>query len=323
MNSDDLGLFDCVIRAGSISRAALDLGSDQSTVSRRISHLETELGVRLLHRSGRGVTPTEHGRHLLEYATAVANLLQQASADLRSRGGSGPAALSIGAQPTIARVSFGALAHALQGRFPGTRLRFVEALGSQILDRLAGGELDFAVMYLPEQIGQLQFDPLLKEGVHLVVPPGHALQGGAFEVARLGGVPLILPSTHHGLRRLVEALGVRHGFKPDIALECDGSISLTKRLVMQGCGCTVLPLAAVNEDLAAGRLRALRVTGPEIWRTVGLVQGRNRQVPTGLWEVLQIVRAQIERLVESGGWPDTALSGSDAADVAGQAAPAA
>ena len=63
MNSDDLKLFAQVIRAGSISRAAMELGADQSTVSRRVGQLEIELGVRLLHRSGRGVTPTEPGRH--------------------------------------------------------------------------------------------------------------------------------------------------------------------------------------------------------------------------------------------------------------------
>ena len=47
MNSDDLKLFAQVIRAGSISRAAMELGADQSTVSRRVGQLESELGVRI------------------------------------------------------------------------------------------------------------------------------------------------------------------------------------------------------------------------------------------------------------------------------------
>ena len=75
---------------------------------------------------------------------------------------------------------FGPLARSLAARYPQTRLRLVEALGSQILEKLGNGELDFAVIYLPEQIGTLQFDPLLSEGIHLIAPPGlhRAAAGG-------------------------------------------------------------------------------------------------------------------------------------------------
>lgn len=307
MNSDDLKLFALIIRAGSISRAAMELGADQSTVSRRVGQLESELGVRLLHRNGRGVTPTDPGRQLLDYAGAVAALLDQASGALREQAETGPAQLCIGAQPTIARILFGPLARALAVRYPQTRLRLVEALGSQILEKLGNGELDFAVIYLPEQIGTLQFDPLLSEGVHLIAPPGLGLEGDVIDLARLGELPLILPSTHHGLRLLVESLAARHGFTPRIALECDGSTALTTRLVMQHCGCTVLPLAAVSDDVASGRLRALRITSPEVRRKVGIVPGRNRAIPAGLSQVTRLVRLQVDELVRAGAWPDALL----------------
>ena len=78
VNSDDLELFARVARTGSISRAAMELGANQSTVSRRIGMLETELGVRLFRRSGRGVWLTEHGEQLLGYATALERTLHEA-----------------------------------------------------------------------------------------------------------------------------------------------------------------------------------------------------------------------------------------------------
>jgi DNA-binding transcriptional LysR family regulator len=307
VNSEDLDLFARVLRAGSLSRAGMELGIDPSTVSRRVAQLEGELGVRLLHRSGRGVSATDQGRQLLGYAEAVGELLAQATDRLRDPSGNGPARLHIGAQPTIARILFGPLARVLQTHYPKTRLRFVEALGNQILDQLGHGELDFAVIYLPEQIGALQFDVLLEEGLHLIAPGDAALSGDGLEVASLGDWPLILPSTPHGIRLLVESLAARHGFTPNIVLECDASISQTKRLVMQGCGCTVLPLAAVNEELADGRLRSLRLVAPEVRRRVGIVPGRNRVIPSGLWKIIGLVKSEIARLVEAGGWPDAVL----------------
>lgn len=308
MNSDDLDLFARIVKAGSISRAAIEMGLDQSTLSRRLGQLEAELGARLLHRSGRGVVATERGQRLLEYAAAVSGLLAEAQGAMQAGGDQGPAQLHIAAQPTIARMLFAPLARALRQRYPRARLRLVEGLASQILEQLSDGELDLAILYVPEHPGPLRFDALLSEGVRLIAPADCPRPGGAVAVGELGGIPLILPSTHHGLRVLAEALAARHGFGLDIALECDGSISLTRHLVMDGCGCTLLPLAAVADEVAAGRLKAYRLAEPDVRRNVGLVLGRTRTPPAALWEAARLVRAQAAALVQSGAWPDARLA---------------
>jgi LysR family nitrogen assimilation transcriptional regulator len=315
MNSDDLTLFTQVAHSGSISRAAMTLGADQSTVSRRIGLLEAELGVRLFHRSGRGVTLTERGHQLLVYADASAATLAQAARAMRDSAEQGPARLCIAAQPTIARLLFGSLGHALKERYPLTQVRFIEGLASQILGQLGDGAVDVAILYLPERHGALQYDPLLTEEIHLVTPADYPLQGNTIPVRDLGEIPLILPSTHHGLRVLVETLAARCGFSANIALECDGSISITKRLVLERCGCTVLPSAAVVEEVAAGRLKTYRLVDPEIRREVAIVWPKNRVTPDGLWAVTQIIRQRAAALVRTGAWPDTVLHG-DAADAA-------
>ncbi|HEY1607657.1 MAG TPA: LysR family transcriptional regulator, partial [Paraburkholderia sp.] len=53
MNSDDLEVFAHVAKTGRFSRTAMELGANQSTISRRIGLLEAEVGVRLFRRSGR------------------------------------------------------------------------------------------------------------------------------------------------------------------------------------------------------------------------------------------------------------------------------
>ena len=69
----------------------------------------------------------------------------------------------------------------------------------------------------------------------------------------------------------------------------------------------VLPLAAVSDEVASGRLRALRITSPEVRRKVGIVPGRNRAIPAGLATVTQLVRLQVDELVRTGAWPDALL----------------
>ncbi|MFK3799942.1 MULTISPECIES: LysR family transcriptional regulator [unclassified Pseudomonas] len=307
MNSDDLALFAQVAKNGSISRAAMELGADQSTVSRRVGLLEAELGVRLFHRSGRGVSLTERGQQLLGFANTLNDTLIEAERAMRDSAEQGPAKLCIAAQPTIARILFGSLGHALKARYPLTQVHFIEGLAADILNRLSDGAVDIAILYLPEHPGALQFDPLLSEGVQLITPAHYPLDGDTIAVRDLGDIPLILPSTHHGLRMMVESLANRYGFSANVALECDGSISITKRLVLENCGCTVLPEAAVVEEVKAGRLKSYRLRDPEIRRTVAIVWPKNRVTADGLWAVTQIIRQRAADMVEQGTWPGATL----------------
>ncbi|RKP57701.1 LysR family transcriptional regulator [Pararobbsia silviterrae] len=306
MNSDDLEVFAHVARTGSFSRTAMELGANQSTISRRIGMLEAELGVRLFRRGGHGVGLTERGEQLLGYAVSLERTLTDAAAAMRG-GERGPASLTIAAQPTIARIMFGRLGHRLTARYPDTRICYVEGLASQLLSRLSDGEIDLAVMYVPEHPGAMQYDALLSEEVCVVAPPDFALPTGSFDVSALGDVPLILPSTHHGLRLLVETLAAQHHFTPHIAFECDGSISLTKRLVMERCGCTVLPAASVIEECAAGRLQCVPLSNPVVRRDVAIAWPQKRAMSEGVGSVVRMIRDLAAELVNQGAWPGTLL----------------
>lgn len=307
MNSDDLECFARVANCGSISRAALELGSDQSTVSRQMLRLEASTCSLLFHRSGRGVVLTDAGRTLLEHARRVTETVEEARRAIHALSSHGPAELVIGAQATIARSVFGPVGSALRERFPRTRLRFAEGSGSDMLSWLASGNIDVAVLYLPSQTAGLKVDVLLQEQLRLVLPGREADLGDEFAVRRLGEVPLILPSARHGLRMLAESLASRVGISLHVAMECDASISVTKRLVQNGCGYTLLPLAAVTDEVASGTLHAARLVGADVTREVALATLRNRSGASELWSVIQTVRQQICEMVSNGGWPDTSL----------------
>ena len=308
MNSDDLALFAAVVHAGSISRAAIEKGMDQSTVSRRVSLLESEVGGRLFHRSGRGVTLTERGQQLMVYAQTISNTLETALRAMQKETGTGPARLRIGAQPTIARMTFGKLYHAFRVQYPNTQIRFIEGLANQLLSSLNDGEIDLLLLYRPEHAGSLPYDPLLHEGIWLITPPDFTLPvANSVPLSQLADIPLILPSTHHGIRLMAETAAARHGFSLKLALECDGSTTMTKQLVMDGCGCTILPLAAVIDDVNAGRLKTYRLTEPGISRCVALLMGKTPRDASETWQINQIIRQTVTELVQNRLWPDTEL----------------
>jgi DNA-binding transcriptional LysR family regulator len=72
-----------IVDSGTFTDAAIDLGISQAAVSRNLIALEKVLGVRLLHRTSRNITPTTAGVHVLAQArqvlAAVGNLIAEAT----------------------------------------------------------------------------------------------------------------------------------------------------------------------------------------------------------------------------------------------------
>ncbi|MFY9512059.1 MAG: LysR family transcriptional regulator [Rubrivivax sp.] len=73
-----LRLFIRIVETGSFSRAGADLGFTQPTASKHVAALEQRLGARLLHRSTRGVTPTEVGAAYYDKCKLIARELDDA-----------------------------------------------------------------------------------------------------------------------------------------------------------------------------------------------------------------------------------------------------
>lgn len=71
IDANDLILYVCIVKHGSFSGAAEELNKTKSTLSRRISLLEKELGGKILKRGVTGVVVTEFGREILEIAKIV------------------------------------------------------------------------------------------------------------------------------------------------------------------------------------------------------------------------------------------------------------
>ena len=84
MELKQLDYFLGVAESGSFSKAAVRLSVAQPILSRQIKMLESELGVELLYRNGRGVVLSEAGKLLENYARSVVGLVGKARSEIGS-----------------------------------------------------------------------------------------------------------------------------------------------------------------------------------------------------------------------------------------------
>ena len=162
---------------GSVTLAAEHLFVTQAAVSKVIAELETQIGAPLFERHGRGIAPTEAGRHVIQTARRIAGELRSLSdeVELATQGGSG--VLIIGMQAVSIVHLLPKILAAMKGRYPRVTIRLVEDALATILRDLRGGRIDFALgRMLPDLLGA-DLDGVRMPPVPYVVvaSPGHPL----------------------------------------------------------------------------------------------------------------------------------------------------
>ncbi len=118
VEANDLLLFAKVVDCGSFSLAAERVGQPKSTVSRRISYLETELGERLLQRTTRKLVLTEFGTRMLEHARLVAEQVEAAAALVQHQQAEPSGRLRISMPADFANLQMGPMLSAFMQRYP-------------------------------------------------------------------------------------------------------------------------------------------------------------------------------------------------------------
>ena len=134
-----------VVSHGSFGRAAQEIYVTQSALSQQIARLEDELGLTLLNRGPKGVEPTPAGLEFLDHARAILGRVSEARAAVDDHIGAVRGVARVAATPYDARRLPAALA-AFHRAHPQVQLAFQQASAAQIIDQLAAGTLDVAVL---------------------------------------------------------------------------------------------------------------------------------------------------------------------------------
>lgn len=174
--------------------AADRLFMGQSTLSKHIKSLETQLGAPLFDRTSRKVTLTEFGARMLPYAQSIAKLQYEYEADAFNYLHEGNETLEIGSIPAMAQYDITNLLVDFQTAYPGIRIRTQEAdtmvLREWLLERKC--EIAFlrdSVAYLahdPDKESRLVKVPFCQDNLVAVLPKGHPLAGmPSIELAQL------------------------------------------------------------------------------------------------------------------------------------------
>lgn len=230
-------------RRGSIAAVAEALHYSPSGVSQQLSQLETEAGVALLERVGRGVQLTDAGRLLAGHADEVVVRLERARAELAAFHDEPSGCLRIGCFQTAALTLVPSVLNQVSSH-PSLRVEFTQVEPEEALPALLSRELDLVVgeeypgfpVVISDAVERVDLctDPMwlaLPEGTDTAREP---------TVDDAMTVPWVMEPHHSTAREWATAVCRSAGFEPDVRFESSDML-MHRELVRSGRAAAFLP----------------------------------------------------------------------------------
>lgn len=268
--------FFTIAQLGSLKRTALQLGTTQPLLSRQISSLEQQCGMRLFDRTGRGLELSEAGERIFPQVKALLAQAEQLELEIRGE------AQAISGDVTLALMSHLApfvvrqLLPQVRERYPGVRLKMQEGSSGKAEEWAAEGNADIALLY--------RYGPSLPDGeeglatvdVCLIGAKGDRLtSAGTVPLRILDELPLILPGLPNGLRRAVDHLARVAGINIKPALQADSLPSIIAGVQLQRLY-AIVPLSTVWAEVSEGRLQASRIVDPTFQTRIAMMTAKSK-----------------------------------------------
>ncbi|MFL5320385.1 MAG: LysR family transcriptional regulator [Myxococcaceae bacterium] len=286
INPSDMVLFVTVVRAGSFTAAASQLGVTKQSISERIANLEERLSVRLLERTTRQLRVTGAGATYYDRCAAIVTQIDQANNEVQ-QGETDPVGLIRVASPTLyGRRYLAPVVSKFLIRHPKARVELI--LASRRINVVEDG-LDVAI-----QIGLLKDSSLvakkLGEAVmHYVASPRLLKTHGTPKAAELSDARCIGLSPFETW----DVGGVRARIDPvlivsDHEVACDAAVA--------GVGIARVPAIVCKDAVREGRLKILFPKTPPPTRPIHVVYPSKAYLPSRVRHFVDALTTLVEPL---------------------------
>ena len=305
MDLRQLRYFTQIVESGSLSKASRLLYIAQPALSQQLAKLESEVGKPLLTRSSKGVAPTDNGLALYHHARFMLRQLDQALSIARKESGAVQGMVSVGLPATTVSALGLTLVRRIRERYPSILLNVVEGMSGHLGQMMRMGQLDLAVLFASDVAPDMTVEPLLEEELFVMLPSHSALvapRRSSVTIAEAAALPLILPTSSHGLRRRIAAEFEQRGLQAQIVAEID-SLALLMNCVYHGMAATIKPMAAIYQEGERGRRwRAISVSDARMIRRNYLYSPPPERHTAAAAAVAGELKATALRLMDSGAW---------------------
>jgi len=280
-----LEVFRKVVELKSFSKAADSVFLAQASVSERIATLEDMVGTRLLDRLGRQVVPTRAGELLYKHAVLLLKMKRMASLEMADFLGMKRGEIHIGGSTIPGEYILPRVIGRYCNKYPQVSVNLTVADSSEIIDRVLDGDIELGIIGTRSAKKNLMLRELWEDELILCVPALHRwAEKDEISLEELYHEPFILREAGSGTLRIIKDY-----FRASRAKEIEsfnvvarfGTSTAIKEGIKANLGVSILSSRALNMELKAGVIKALRIKDITISRCFYSIMDK-RRIPSPL-----------------------------------------
>ena len=275
-----LEIFLKVVELGSFSKAGEAVHLAQASVSERIATLENMVGSKLLDRMGRTVTPTKAGELLIRHAQRLLEMKKAACLEMQDFLGVKQGEISIGGSTIPGEYILPKVVGLFSKEYPHITVALTVADSEEIERRVLDGEFELGVIGRKSSNKNLASHELWKDELVVALPSTHRWAGKKeVPIQEVVQEPFILRELGSGTLKSMEPYLQGAGLKGIDSLKVVarlGTSTAVKEGIKAGLGVSILSAIALETELKAGVLKALRLKGIPMFRHFYLIRDKRR-----------------------------------------------
>ena len=269
MEDHRLKAFCLVVEMKSFSKAAEAKFMTQSAMSHLIKNLEDEMGVKLLNRSGKTVTPTPAGRLLYDHAKKILDDYKVMENGIYNLVKKVKGLLYIGATTTVATYLLPQVFYDFSKNYPEVQLNLSVSNTEKIINELQQGKIDIGIVEGNVKDTRIVLEEIAEDEIVLIASDDNPLTKEKHVTPHdLISQPFIMPEAGSGIREFIDDFLRMMKIDPQEinALITLGDPELLVHMVQSGLGISFVSKWSIFRAIKDGAIKLLTMPGKRLYR---------------------------------------------------------
>ncbi len=292
MHIETLKLFCDLADLRSFSKTAEKNLVSQSAVSQQVAQLEIENKCQLLNRQKRPLELTAAGEILYRAAKEIVDRYEQLRSELSSLKTSAQSRINVGAIFSIGMYNLSDYLKKFMVKKPNVNIHVEYFDADKIYEMVLSGELDIGIVAVPKLDKRLDVYEFQDEPLVVVCSPRHPLaKQSHIDIHKLQFEKFISFEEGVPTRLWIDGIFQRYNIVIRPVMEFD-NVETVKKAVEINSGISILPKAAITQELAAGTIKTLDFTNERFVRPTGIILRKDRILSADARYLIELLRAK-------------------------------
>jgi DNA-binding transcriptional LysR family regulator len=290
VNFEHLKLFRDIGQSRSVSRGASLNAISQSAASQHIQELEKSLSVKLLDRSTRPLTVTPAGRLYFDLCRDILRRREEFDAALSNLAGDVEGTVRVASIYSVGLSEMWRLEAEFARRWPEAVLRVDYLRPERVYEAVGTDQADLGLVSYPEPTREVAVIDWRSEEMVVACAPGHPLtRYREIDPTELNGVEFIAFDEDLPIRREVDRYLRDRDVTVNLNMHFD-NLQMIKEAVMLGSGVSIAPARILQAEMEAGRLVAIPLVAPRLYRPLGIIHRRRKKFNRATQQFLSLLQ---------------------------------